>query len=210
MNETKDMNPIEYAFEGKTVRVCGTAEAPLFCAADVCKALDLENPTRALSGLDEDEKTTITKSKGRAGHGPQSYLVVTESGLYHLIFKSRKEAAKRFRKWVTDEVLPALRKDGSYTLPDVSSLADGEVLTVPQWLAELKLDLVRDATLAELLCARLAKAAAQLRYRDASFRERDGFQRVPRAVLDLALGIFQRDAASPVNKAFFETAPKLA
>lgn len=80
-------------FDGHNVRVVGTPENPLFVAADVCAALDIKNPSDALTSLDEDEKTTIANPDSRPGVGAQSFLAVTESGLYHLIFKSRKEAA---------------------------------------------------------------------------------------------------------------------
>lgn len=96
-----------------TIRIYGTAESPLFVAADVCRVLGLDQVTRALDGVDDDEKgVTIGKTPG----GEQKLSVVTESGLYALIFKSRKQEAKAFRKWVTGEVLPTLRKTGSFGL----------------------------------------------------------------------------------------------
>ena len=93
-----------------SVRVTGTPDAPLFIAADVCAELELSNPSKSLDALYRDEKgLTITDTPG----GPQQMLCVTESGLYHLIFKSRKDTAKRFRRWVTEEVLPEIRRNGS-------------------------------------------------------------------------------------------------
>lgn len=86
-------------------------ENPWIVAKDVCDILGLNNPTRALSGLDEDEKLTLPIV--RAGQTRKTNLV-NESGLYALIFKSRKPEAKAFRKWVTSEVLPAIRKRGYY------------------------------------------------------------------------------------------------
>nr|DAY71494.1 MAG TPA: repressor domain protein [Caudoviricetes sp.] len=84
---------------------------PWFVAKDVCQALLLKNPRQAISALDEDEKGVI--SMDTLG-GRQKMNAVTESGLYELISQSRKPEAKPFRKWVTKEVLPALRKTGIY------------------------------------------------------------------------------------------------
>lgn len=84
---------------------------PYFIAVEVCKLLDLSNPTKSLNGLDEDEK--LTYPIVRAGQ-QRVVNLVNESGLYHLIFLSRKPQAAAIRKWVTSEVLPALRRTGRY------------------------------------------------------------------------------------------------
>ncbi len=83
--------------------------------ADVCKVLDLPNVGQAASRLDFDEKGDITISDV-AGR-PNRSLVINESGLCSLILASRKPEAKRFKKWVTSEVLPAIRKTGGYGVP---------------------------------------------------------------------------------------------
>ena len=100
------------------VRIFGNPEAPLYVAVDVCRCLDLANPSKAIASLDEDEKATLTNSEGRAGNGAQTFNVITESGLYALIFKSRKAKAKEFRKWVTSVVIPSIRKTGQYSIPE--------------------------------------------------------------------------------------------
>lgn len=82
-----------------------------FVANDVCAALGLDNVSRACSRLDDDEKG-ITKVNTLGGS--QDMLAVNESGLYNLIFTSNKPEAKAFRKWVTSEVLPSIRKTGIY------------------------------------------------------------------------------------------------
>ena len=92
---------------------------PWFVAADVCSALGIGNVSLAVNGradresdgLDEDERGIATVN---TPSGDQQMLVVSESGLYSLIFKSRKPEAKAFKKWVTAEVLPAIRKYGMY------------------------------------------------------------------------------------------------
>lgn len=93
---------------------------PYFIAVEVCKLLDLSNPTKSLNGLDEDEK--LTYPIVRAGQ-QRVVNLVNESGFYHLIFLSRKPQAAAIRKWVTSEVLPALRRTGRYeVLPTRHSL----------------------------------------------------------------------------------------
>ena len=86
---------------------------PWFVAADVCRVLDIKNPSDTINKrLDSDERgieIIYTPS------GDQEMLVVNESGLYNLIFRSTKPEAKKFRKWVTEEVLPSIRKTGSYS-----------------------------------------------------------------------------------------------
>lgn len=84
---------------------------PHFVAVEVCEALDLSNATDRLKALDDDEKLTYVLD--RAGQKRMVNLV-NESGLYHLIFISRKAEARVIRKWVTNEVLPSIRKTGCY------------------------------------------------------------------------------------------------
>ncbi|ATC26515.1 BRO-N domain-containing protein [Caulobacter vibrioides] len=85
---------------------------PWFVLTDVCKALEILNPRDAAGRLDADEKDAvgIADAMGRT----QQQTIINESGLYSLILTSRKEGSKRFKKWVTSEVLPSIRKTGSY------------------------------------------------------------------------------------------------
>ena len=115
------MKIIPFDFEESPVRVVEKDGQPWFIAADVCRVLDLSNTSKAIEDLDEDERATVdrmtlTSSEGQKG-GAQFYNIISESGLYALIFKSRKPEAKKFRKWVTSEVLPAIRRTGSYAVP---------------------------------------------------------------------------------------------
>ena len=84
---------------------------PMFAAVDVCKALDLSNPSMAVASLDDDERAKL--NLGRQGETN----FVTEPGFYKLVMRSRKPEAKAFQRWVTHEVLPELRKRGSYQVP---------------------------------------------------------------------------------------------
>lgn len=102
------MELTEYVFEGKKMRVT----EGMFVAKDVCEILDISKYRDAINNLDEDERMSIiVDTLG----GPQEMTAVTESGLYALIFKSRKLEARRFRKWVTSEVLPSIRRTGQYS-----------------------------------------------------------------------------------------------
>jgi hypothetical protein len=91
------------------------AGEPWFVANDVCGILALTNPRQALNRLDDDEKGVI--SNDTLG-GVQDMNIVSESGMYALVLGSRKKEARRFRKWVTGEVLPTIRKTGRYILHD--------------------------------------------------------------------------------------------
>lgn len=95
-----------------TVRaVRGEDGEPMFVAKDVCAALGLGNSRQALARLDDDEKGVIsTDTPG----GEQQMQAVNEPGLYALVLSSRKPEARAFKRWVTHEVLPALRRDGGY------------------------------------------------------------------------------------------------
>ena len=101
-----------FGFENHDVRVVMQGEEPWFVAKDVCDVLELTNPTVALEGLDEDERAKFYL--GRQGDAN----IISESGLYTLIMRSHKPEAKRFRKWVTAEVLPSIRKHGAYLTPE--------------------------------------------------------------------------------------------
>lgn len=89
---------------------------PWFVLVDVCRAIDIKNPSDAASRLDADEKMTLALTEGQSGSrgGPRSMTVINESGLYSLILRSDKPEAKKFKKWVTSEVLPTIRKTGAY------------------------------------------------------------------------------------------------
>jgi prophage antirepressor-like protein len=96
---------------------------PWWVAADVCRVLDLSNPTMALNTLDDDEKLTLSNIEGQTGHGgAQFFNIINEPGLYSLILRSRKPEAKEFKRWLTHEVLPAIRKTGRYEHTDITVL----------------------------------------------------------------------------------------
>ena len=106
-------NVQSWAFGDELVRTIQIENAPFFVAKDVSIALGYKNATDLTRSLDSDEIINcIVPTSG----GNQEMLVINEPGLYHAIFMSRKEAAKEFRRWVTNEVLPQIRKTGTYTI----------------------------------------------------------------------------------------------
>lgn len=114
-------NLINFNFENSPIRVVEKQGEPWFVANDICGVLGLTNPRQALTAIDDDEKGVIlTDTLG----GEQKINIINESGLYILILRSRKATEKgtvqhKFRKWVTSEVLPSIRKTGSYTVAPV-------------------------------------------------------------------------------------------
>ncbi len=104
--------PIVFNFNSRAVRVIKDAEGnPLFVAKDICRILELGSPHKVLERLDDDEKG---RSSIPTLGGNQEMAVVNEFGLYALTLGCRKPEAKPFKRWVTHEVLPAIRKTGSY------------------------------------------------------------------------------------------------
>lgn len=115
---------------------------PLFVAKDVCEVLDIEKHRNAVLRLDDDEKGSpvVVDTLG----GPQSMATVNESGLYALIFQSRKPEAKAFRKWVTKEVLPNIRKNGFYMTPEAAMSATTVKRIRKQMLEQMRKYLIEE------------------------------------------------------------------
>ena len=105
------------------IRIIEKDGQPWFVASDICKVLDIQNATQALYRLDDDERSMF--NIGRQGEAN----IVNEYGLYNLILASRKPEAKKFKRWVTHEVLPSIRKNGGY-------IANQESLTPEQIVAQ--------------------------------------------------------------------------
>lgn len=111
---------LPFSFNGQGVRVMLRDGAPWFVAVDVCRILEIANPRDAMSRLDDDEKGVgSTDTPG----GVKDVNIVSEAGLYALVLGSRKPEARAFKRWVTHEVLPSIRKTGGYgetrQLPDL-------------------------------------------------------------------------------------------
>ena len=111
-----------FTFEQHTIRTIVINDEPWFIAKDICTSLNISNVTDALLKLDDDEKMILDNTLGLTesiGKQVQEVNLVSESGMYTLILRCRDAVKKgsiphRFRKWVTAEVLPAIRKTGKY------------------------------------------------------------------------------------------------
>lgn len=103
-----------FNYETDQIRTLTKDGEPWFVAKDVCEILELGNASQALSRLDEDEKDVISND---TPGGNQLMLIVNEMGLYSLILGSRKPEAKTFKRWITHEVIPSIRKHGGYLTP---------------------------------------------------------------------------------------------
>ena len=108
-NNVQVFNNDEFG-EVRTVMIHGE---PWFVASDVCKVLEIGNPSQAFTRLDDDEKQ-ITLISNEGNRGNPNIVVINESGLYSLIVGSRKPEARAFKRWITHDVIPAIRKTGGY------------------------------------------------------------------------------------------------
>lgn len=115
-----------FSFGDRQVRIIVREGAPWFVASDVCAALDYKNTSKAVADhLDEDERSNEQLDRSRMG---SKSVVISESGLYALVLRSRKPEARKFAKWVTSEVLPSIRKTGGYERQDFA-VNPGDMLT---------------------------------------------------------------------------------
>ncbi|EZH67913.1 hypothetical protein DH09_08295 [Bacillaceae bacterium JMAK1] len=122
-----------FDYQNKQVRTVIIDEEVWFVAKDVCEVLEIRNSRDAVNRLDDDEKGVVnTDTLG----GSQAIQAINESGLYSLIFTSRKKEAKSFKKWVTKDVLPAIRKTGKYDQSKPSYTIDDPILRAKAWIKE--------------------------------------------------------------------------
>ena len=114
------------------IRTVTVNDEPMFCLTDICKALEIKNATDVAKRLDEDERTRL--NLGRQGETN----FITESGLYTVILRSDKPNAKKFRKWVTSEDLPSIRKNGGY-IAGQENMTDDELMAKALMVAQNKI-----------------------------------------------------------------------
>jgi len=139
-----------------SVRIKEIGGEPWFVAADVCRALDIGNPTDALTRLDEDERTLVS-IEGASNGLPVN--AVSESGLYRLVMGSRKEATNGFKRWIAHDVVPAIRKHGMY--------AKDELLDNPDLLIEVATKLKEERAKRKILEQQNAALLPKGEYYDA-------------------------------------------
>lgn len=120
MNELQIFENSEFG----AIRTVMKDNEPWFVASDICKALDLSNPSMAVSRLDDDERAKFNLGV----HDSDGTNCVNEYGLYSLVLASRKKEAKEFKRWITHEVIPSIRKNGGY-------IANQEQMTPEQIVA---------------------------------------------------------------------------
>lgn len=144
------MNELQvFDFRGQSVRTVIRDREPWLVAKDVCDVLGLGNPRTSLALLEDDEKGV--HSMDTPG-GSQEMTIVSEAGLYSLILRSRKPEAKEFKRWVTHEVLPALRKHGAYMTPETIE----RTLTNPDFIIRLATELKQEQEKRKALEAQVA------------------------------------------------------
>ena len=138
------MNELQvFEYQKKEVRTVQVNGEPWFVLRDVCDVLKISNPTAVADRLDEDERAKL--DLGRQGAG----WAVNESGLYHVILRSDKPEAGPFRKWVTGEVLPSIRKHGAYMTPETLQAAILNPDTMIQLCQQLKAEQDKSRALSE-------------------------------------------------------------
>lgn len=131
MNQLQVFNNQEFG-QVRTMMIDGS---PWFVAKDVCECLDINNSRQALARLDSDEKNSVILNDGTPGNPEKG--IVNEYGLYNLALSSRKPSAKAFKRWITHEVIPAIRKHGAYMTGETLEQA----LTSPDFLIRLATEL---------------------------------------------------------------------
>lgn len=135
---------IPFAFNDHLVRTVRRGEEPWFVGKDVCSVLDISKHHQALDRLDKDERGTYTVG---TPSGDQSMVIISEAGVYRLVFTSRKAEAEAFKRWLAHDVLPALRRDGRYGAQRPSATLPDDLGEAPAGILTLKLAMVREARL---------------------------------------------------------------
>ncbi|MSA99656.1 phage antirepressor Ant [Finegoldia sp. BIOML-A3] len=153
MNELKIFQNSEFG----EIRTVTKNNEPWFVAIDVCNALDLKNPTVSVGRLDEDEVTKFNLG-GLSGESN----IVSEYGLYNLILASRKKEAKKFKRWITHEVIPTIRKHGAYMTSEVIE----KTLSDPDYLIRLATNLKEEKARRALAEAQIEKDKPKVLFAD--------------------------------------------
>lgn len=140
---------------------------PWFVAADVCRALEIGNSRMAVDRLDDDEKNTVSLTDGNRGN--PNMTVVSEPGLYSLVLGSRKPEARQFKRWITHDVIPAIRSHGGYLTPELTE----QVLSDPDTIIRLATDLKRERSARIAAEQRVALDAPKVLFADAVSSSQD-------------------------------------
>ena len=123
-----------FSYEGSEIRTVQLSGEPWWVLKDICDVLDLSNPSVIADRLDDDEKAKVDPKQYLGSRSNEPATVISESGLYNVILLSRKPEAKKFKRWITHEVLPTIRKHGAY----VTSAKLEEMISDPEaWIKVL-------------------------------------------------------------------------
>lgn len=155
MNELQIFKNSEFG----EIRTVTKNNEPWFIATDVCSALDISNTSQALTRLDDDEKNTIILNEGI---GNPNKSIVSEYGLYNLILASRKKEAKKFKRWITHDVIPTIRKHGAY----MSSEVIEKTLSDPDYLIRLATNLKEEKAKRALAEAQIERDKPKVLFAD--------------------------------------------
>lgn len=118
-------NIVPFVFEEVNVRTQVKEDGSIwFVAKDICEILGLDNVSQSVSKLRDKDKSSVNANiiSNDIGHGGKDPLIISEFGLYELVLGSRKENAQKFKYWICDEVIPSIRKTGSYGKKDISTM----------------------------------------------------------------------------------------
>lgn len=160
---------------------------PWFVAKDVCDILCLENNRKATAELDSDEKNTVTISDGIPGNPNKT--IISEPGLYKLIMRSRKPEAKTFQRWVTHEVLPAIRKHGAYA----TEATIDRILANPDFGIKLLTDLKNER-------AKRIEAENRIKELEPKAKALEDFTNVPETLLVRDAAKLLSNAGAPIGE----------
>lgn len=156
-----NQNLIPFIYKGTEVRTISRDGEPWFVVKDVCDILDIRTDA-ARSTLDEDEVSEINPNTIGVAGG-RNPLIVSEAGLYNLILRSRKPGAKAFKRWVTHEVLPSIRKRGGYLTPEATEQA----LLNPDFIIQLATSLKEERAKTQALESKITRDAPKVLFAEA-------------------------------------------
>lgn len=177
-----------FNFNASTLRTLTDKNGdPWFVAKDVCDILELSNVGQALARLDDDEKSSITLNDGTPGNPNKA--IVPESGLYALILASRKPEAHEFKRWVTHEVLPSIRKHGIYA----TDTTIDQILADPDFGIRLLTDLKKER-------AKRVEAENQIKELAPKAKALDDFTNVPDTLLVREAAKLLSNAGTPIGE----------
>ena len=152
-----------FNYNGNNVRTVIIDGEVWFVAKDICDVLDISNSRDAISELDNDERADVAINDGNRGNPNTS--IISESGVYALVFKSRKPEAKLFSRWVRHEVLPAIKKNGVYMTPE----AQYEFITSPDFIIKLAQEIKKQREISAQLQEKISQDKPKVIFAEAVY-----------------------------------------